>query len=220
MKATTSYGVCALCGERATKAKMAAHLKTCAPTYDKTPSEPVFQLRVEAGDLPMFWIDLEAKALATLADLDRFLRKTWLECCGHMSDFRVGGIAYTAASDGREPGERSMNIALADVVGGGAKRLAYQYDFGSTTELTLLVVGAREGGLGRKKLRVLARNEPLDWPCAVCGGSTELICAFCRDDQAPFVCERHALEHPCGDEGLLPVVNSPRMGVCGYTGPG
>jgi hypothetical protein len=79
MKSTTLNRVCALCGERATKTKMATHLKTCAPAHDKAPTEPVFQLRVEAGDLPMFWIDIEAKALATLADLDRFLRKTWLE---------------------------------------------------------------------------------------------------------------------------------------------
>ena len=24
--------------------------------------------------------------------------------------------------------------------------------------------------------------------------------------------------HDCGEEAILPVVNSPRMGVCGYTG--
>jgi hypothetical protein len=34
-----------------------------------------------------------------------------------------------------------------------------------------------------------------------------------------FVCARHAAEHTCADEeSFLPVVNSPRMGACGYTG--
>jgi hypothetical protein len=35
----------------------------------------------------------------------------------------------------------------------------------------------------------------------------------------PFVCSDHARDHACGEEeSLMPVVNSPRMGVCGYTG--
>lgn len=36
----------------------------------------------------------------------------------------------------------------------------------------------------------------------------------------PFFCETHAKRHECYNlDMLLPVVNSPRMGVCGYTGP-
>ena len=38
-----------------------------------------------------------------------------------------------------------------------------------------------------------------------------------RED--PFLCEVHTEKHDCGEEALLPVVNSPRMGMCGYTGP-
>ncbi len=33
----------------------------------------------------------------------------------------------------------------------------------------------------------------------------------------PFVCATQAARHPCGDQALLPVVNSPRMGVCAYS---
>lgn len=37
------------------------------------------------------------------------------------------------------------------------------------------------------------------------------------DDENPFYCDTHAAAR--GDEwAFLPVVNSPRMGVCGYTG--
>jgi len=32
------------------------------------------------------------------------------------------------------------------------------------------------------------------------------------------VCEGCAGEHECGEEMLLPVVNSPRVGMCGYEG--
>jgi hypothetical protein len=35
---------------------------------------------------------------------------------------------------------------------------------------------------------------------------------------SPFACAAHESTHPCEDEAFLPVVNSPRMGVCGYAG--
>jgi hypothetical protein len=40
------------------------------------------------------------------------------------------------------------------------------------------------------------------------------------EQENPFYCGAHAEseEHECGEEALLPVVNSPRMGMCGYTG--
>jgi hypothetical protein len=33
-----------------------------------------------------------------------------------------------------------------------------------------------------------------------------------------FRCDDHAETHACGDDMLLPVLNLPRIGVCGYTG--
>ena len=38
----------------------------------------------------MFWLDLVATREATLRDIDRLLRRIWLECCGHLSQFYVG----------------------------------------------------------------------------------------------------------------------------------
>jgi hypothetical protein len=35
-----------------------------------------------------------------------------------------------------------------------------------------------------------------------------------------FYCDKCLTKHECGDEMSLPVVNSPRMGVCGYCGEG
>jgi hypothetical protein len=32
-------------------------------------------------------------------------------------------------------------------------------------------------------------------------------------------CQEHAEDHDDWPEGFLPVVNSPRIGDCGYTGP-
>lgn len=72
--------------------------------------------------------------------------------------------------------------------------------------------------MGRQTVRLIARNDPLVWPCAFCGEPAELLCSICeRDSDNPFVCTTHTADHACGDEALRRVVNSPRMGVCGYS---
>lgn len=69
-----------------------------------------------------------------------------------------------------------------------------------------------------KAVRVVARNEPPIWPCDTCGQPATLVCAQCVYDGQAFYCAEHGPSHDCGEEMLLPVVNSPRMGVCGYAG--
>jgi len=46
-----------------------------------------------------------------------------------------------------------------------------------------------------------------------------VVCPFCIDFGDAVFCDAHAAAHEHADEEVyLPVVNSPRMGVCGYTG--
>ena len=118
------------------------------------------------------------------------------------------------------PDDESMDVKLGDVL--SAKVVFHHtYDFGTSTELKLRVVDEREGSIGRKSLRVLSRNEAPVWECDVCGEPATQICAMCiYESDNPFYCEDHAEDHDCEEiEMLLPVVNSPRMGMCGYTGP-
>ncbi|BCL80655.1 hypothetical protein ccbrp13_31200 [Ktedonobacteria bacterium brp13] len=46
----------------------------------------------------MYWMHLEVSTGATLADLDHFLRKSWLECYGHLSAFEIGNQSYPLRS--------------------------------------------------------------------------------------------------------------------------
>jgi hypothetical protein len=46
-------------------------------------------LRVSAAGASEYWLDVEAETAAALSKLDAFLRRTWLECCGHLSVFSV-----------------------------------------------------------------------------------------------------------------------------------
>lgn len=93
----------------------------------------------------------------------------------------------------------------------------FTYDFGSSTDLQLKVVGERQGSLKKGKVHLLARNMPPELLCG-CGRPAQYVCTECRWDDDGFLCESCTEEHACGTEFLLPVVNSPRMGVGGYMG--
>ncbi len=225
-----SKGRCRLCGGEYSKSGMTRHLQMCQTRKEaatevaarKTRPVRLFHLVAGGRFAPMYWMHLEAPADATLADLDDFLRATWLECCGHMSAIETGGLRYSVVVDnefGPDRNERSMSTKVSQVLTSPGQRLSYEYDFGSTTELTLRFISARTGIIGRPAARLLARNEPPVWKCATCDAPATLVCPFCMGEDNPFVCARHAREHTCADdESFLPVVNSPRMGVCGYTG--
>jgi len=155
-----------------------------------------------------------APVKAPLSKLDAFLRHIWLECCGHMSAFVIGGIRYTS-SPMEEEEERGMATPLSRVVDVGTN-LFYEYDFGSTTELGLKVVGFWNQDKPKGAMQLLARNEPPQSICDQC--KTQPAMKICIECEAAWLCESCAAAHECSEEMFLPVVNSPRVGVCGYTG--
>lgn len=208
----TSVGICALCRQPIAKAKILAHLTTCMATEGMATegggelSDESVVLRFEADGDRRYWILMEVRGRATLRQIDSMLRDLWLECCGHMSAFFI---------DRRR--EVPMGRAAADVFRANV-RLSYEYDFGSTTRLVGQNVGSGTGFGGRSPVRLLARNAPIDWSCAECAAPATVVCPFCFGVAALY-CATHAAAHEHADEeAYLPVVNSPRMGVCGYTG--
>jgi hypothetical protein len=217
----TEYaGICNLCGASFSKRQMVRHLSQCAyPNGEDVAA--VAQIRVDVPGSP-FWLDLDVKMNATMRQLDEFLRDIWLECCGHLSSFEVGHTRYVVAmSDGffgPEPNERSMNVRMSTALPPQGSTFAYEYDFGSTTHLRLKVVVHRQAPSRRNVVRLLARNEAPVWKCNHCNEPATSLCSYCVYEGGAFACEAHVEDHKCGEEAMLPVVNSPRMGVCGYTG--
>jgi len=208
-------GTCAICKGTVTKKETPKHLQKCLQAKEKdektagrkkSPSR-IFHLLVEgyglSGDL--YWMHLKALGSARLRDLDSFLRDTWLECCGHMSAF----------SD--EEGDFEMGEKLEDILVPGQK-LIYEYDFGSTTELLLTVISEFEGTLKKGKVEILVRNEAPRIKCNQCEKPATNICVDCLNDDQGWLCDDCAREHGCDEEMFLPLVNSPRTGVCGYEG--
>lgn len=185
---------------------MLAHLRACLADRGGKAASSTLVVRAQAGGAPMFWLDVAVKPEATLKDLDTLLRRVWLECCGHMSEFYSGARQKV-----------SMSSKVGAVLGAAGTRIGYVYDFGSSTELVVRHGGVVNAAPG-KRVRVVARNEPPAWPCDECGEAATKMCAQCAYEGRGFCCPAHSKSHDCGEEMLLPVVNSPRMGVCGYTG--
>ena len=166
-----------------------------------------------------YWLHVEIPASAMLSELDNFLRGIWLECCGHLSAFTIQDRRYENVLPQNDhsfwgPPPKSMNARLYSVLN-VKDTFSHEYDFGSTTYLDGKVLAVREGNLGKNRIRILARNNPYIFACEECGKKALGLCLECED----FVCEECLEMHECGEEMILDVVNSPRMGVCGYSGP-
>ena len=48
--------------------------------------------------------------------------------------------------------------------------------------------------------------------------TTVLVCTLCICKREGLLCKKCAKKYECDEDILLPVCNSPRMGVCGYEG--
>jgi len=121
--------------------------------------------------------------------------------------------------DEREDEEQLMGEPIGQRLQPGVK-LAYEYDSGSTTDLSLRVLEERPGSRPKPKIRLLARNVPPDIRRAICRKPSTQFCTECEDTGADgALCDACAAKHECGEELRLPVLNTPRMGVRGSTGP-
>ena len=214
MAKKATKGRCLLCNAIYTGSGMAKHLQSCLPKHiknqqknNKSKFRPFFHIMVKGAHAPDYWLHLKIASNAKLRNLDRFLRDIWLECCGHLSAF---------TSRGHELG---MGRRVGDTLSPGME-LLHQYDFGDTTELLVKALGEYEGPIkGNKSIEILARNDPPEIFCDECGKALAVeICTECQWEESGWLCQSCAEEHECDEEMRLPVVNSPRTGVCGYTG--
>ena len=216
-----SKGICAYCGKELAKGGITKHLSSCPQRQTaiakaeqkKGTSETLFHLRVQDAYAKEFWLDLEMRGSKSLRDLDTYLRGIWLECCGHMSEFLgSGGLE-------RQIGKQRK---IGDVMP-YSPTLTHIYDFGTSSETIVKCVGVREGKpTTSRAIALLARNLPPIYECLECGQSATHLCMECmiEDQTSGMLCDQHTQNHPHENYGdPIPLVNSPRLGMCGYTGP-
>ena len=222
-------GTCAICKEAVPAKKMRAHV---LGHLEGRGGGDAGLVRVTNSGSVVYWMYVRVGSKASLDDLDTLIRDTWVECCQHLSAF----TSKTASYDSAEPGggysgdleSKSMDANAISVLSSEGP-LGYEYDFGTPTSLTVKMVCPCPGeGLGEDDVEVVARNNDVPHDCGICGakGKAAEVCTSCMwMDKECLLCKKCAEEHEHDegqgevDEGtFLPVVNSPRMGMCGYTG--
>ena len=125
-----------------------------------------------------------------------------------MNGVNVAIISFYA---GRSYDEIEMDRSVASFKVGDTFR--YEYDFGSTTRIKLTVVAEIFSEL--EFVMPLAKNEKPEHKCTFCGDEADNI--YSNWPNVVCACDE------CSENeefDWLPIVNSPRMGVCGYTGEG
>lgn len=222
-----SRGRCQCCQAEYAKAGMIKHIATCKERIKKTEEKAsikscgYFTLSITGRYDRDYWLIIECRENANLQDVDQFLRDIWLECCGHLSEFDIGGVSYERfPADSSMWGRptKSMKYSLKSVFEKGMNA-GYEYDFGSSTDLIITVSDYRVEPWRKDKITLLARNNPVEYVCSDCGKkAAKWICTECFYNGSGFLCEDCVDSHECGREMLLPVCNSPRCGVCGYEG--
>ena len=193
-------GHCYLCGQELAKASVSRHL--AAKHLIQEEEQLSYLLKIE-DENSNYWLFVDIPVSSTLKTLDSFLRKIWLECCGHLSKFYEPGLYLSSVGINKKIGSFPEGF-----------KLMYDYDFGSTTTLKIVFMKKITRPAQRTPVRVLARNDPYSFPCSKCKKEADYVDAGSWPPS--FYCEKCARKHET--EFLLPVVNSPRMGVCGYTG--
>ena len=219
-------GQCRLCGKTFTKSGMARHVRACRKRVPITGRSDAVLLEIKDRHVPGYWLFLEASPTATWADLDTFLRNIWLECCGHLSAFEYAGTTFAADPVGaREWADRprSMSGRLVGTVAPDTW-FRYEYDFGTTSELIGRALDLVPAARTAPAIQVLARNQAPNHPCAQCGQPATQVCGLCYQEgtDACWYCDECAEEHHCSDpdtDYFLPAANSPRVGLCAYSGP-
>lgn len=236
---------------------MTRHLQSCKARQAANASMPpgklstvkLLHLSIEGTHANMYWMHIEIPTTTKLIKLDQFLRDIWLECCGHLSQFKIGGVDYIIdrlygqkldvdigfgddfaslipspfgfdLPNMRRVEKPMSKFKLADVLKPDLK-FTHEYDFGTTTELTLKVVGEREALIDKSyDLKILARNIQPEIMCDVCGKNLAThLCMECIYEGKGILClscaKKHSKDHY---DMFLPIVNSPRTGECAYTG--
>ncbi len=214
-------GKCYACQGVFSLTQMGKHLLKCTKILTDNETQS-FILKIKGGR-SSYWMFVKVNEDCTLGDIDSFLRNIWLECCGHLSHFIIDDVFYEKIKqDMFMEGEfKTMNVKMKDLLDHGMK-FSYEYDYGSTTTLQLEVYSILND-ISDKTIDLLARNNPFQYDCKSCGKMATLLCEMCGYYDNGIFCEDCSSGHTCeesdGDEpSFLPVVNSPRMGVCAYEG--
>lgn len=205
-------GKCYYCNKELTEKTIKRHMKNCdemkkkieeLSNQDKKQRNQFIIAIKSKYDKNEYCIYLSIDENLSLLHIDQFLRDIWLECCGHLSAFKIKGKIYQ---------DYSMDTRIKDILPVNEK-FEYEYDFGSTTELILEVVDIIAVPTSFSQIEIIARNNEVTHYCEICNAEAEYFnyendqweCKKCIDKNNDMIAK-------------FDYCNSPRDGVCCYGG--
>lgn len=158
-----------------------------------------------------YWMYFTVPLFYDLSMIDQFFRDVWVECCDHRSDFILSNKT-THQQDMIDQNLMHQRLVGRDLHPESV--IEYVYDWGTSTRLVLEVVpGVIE--CPPEHITILIQNVLTKSKCKGCSHmNAEQICSYCGGT----FCQPCSERHECLDDSFLPIVNSPRAGLCGYTG--
>ena len=170
---------CYYCNKELTERTIKRHMKNCDTMKKKISEEfeenkskrKQYIISIKYKYCKDYCIYISIDAALQLCHLDQFIRDVWVECCGHLSEFIIDGTRYLDNSDGNY----QMNVRLKDVFYTGLK-FDYEYDFGSTTYLTLEVIDEIAVSKKHSQIEIIARNNEEGRPNSPREGECGYIC--------------------------------------------
>jgi hypothetical protein len=208
-----SEGKCIFCNEYFSQKEIGRHLAThlkLKEKEDKAKQTDGYNHIVVEADV--MFLHLLVKSSCEMEEIDNFLRAIWLECCGHESGFHI---------------KRGEEIEMDEIVGDVLSRktiIQHDYDYGTTTRTSIKCIKVYALDFDDDDIILLSRNEPLKIMCSICDKKpATVLCSICVWNEDAYFCKICAKKHAktCedfDDYASMNVVNSPRMGECGYEG--
>jgi hypothetical protein len=139
-----------------------------------------------------------------LSKLDQYFRDVWLECCHHLSQFKINGITHQYQTP-------NMKKTIGQTITIGSQ-IEYVYDFGNNTTLSIDAITICK--TDNKTIKLISRNDKPYIKCKEpkCKHDSIDFCTNCQNTYCNQCINKS--KHHCIT--ILPIVNSPRFGICCY----
>ena len=253
MDSENTHGQCHICGESLRAEDAGSHVQNCVMetvlgkyrmgrTDERYARSYPIMLWVRSEE-HRHWMMLIVQPTTSLRHLDQFLRNQWLECCGHMSHFEIGGVQYSACVPGpgdaprfdddlAQPDEQHMVHTIEETVNAG-QSFHHEFDYGDTTCLNLKHTGVLpvpyhyllefinspkdSDRYSDDFITIVARNTGPE-RCRVCGKNAHwrIYSEDAPEGEDPIVAPPFFCDECVPDQKLVRLRNSPRVGVGCY----
>lgn len=222
-------GKCYFCGREVTSGGGANHIKNCKNRLGIIEENKKIEgryvekmiLLIKDKYIKDFWMYISIEKNAKLKDLDKFIRDVWVECCGHLSCFKIKDKIYgenRIADDIWNDYNGDLNMRIKNLV--QIKNIfEYEYDFGSTTYITIKVIDEFSDIKTKNNIEILARNNEPIVKCNDCGEKAKYEFEDGYEGISKCLCDECIKNYDQSEDNYIEEIecaNSPRFGICDY----